>query len=71
MSVDLSFVSIGCNRLANCASWSSSGLIAYGAGSFVALYNMNVCFFFNFYFMIYSYIYLFLLGSTCLDITWT
>jgi len=37
--VKLRYVSVGCNKLANCASWGSNGLLAYGASRFVALYS--------------------------------
>lgn len=39
MKPTLNFVSIGCNRLGNCASWSTNGLLAFGAGNFVGLYD--------------------------------
>jgi hypothetical protein len=35
----LDFISIGCNKQANCVSWGRNNTIAYAAGKFVALYN--------------------------------
>jgi len=32
------YISTGCNRTSHCVSWSSSGLVAYGSGSSVAIY---------------------------------
>eukprot|EP01027_Heterolobosea_sp_BB2_P000716 GEZU01001052.1.p1 GENE.GEZU01001052.1~~GEZU01001052.1.p1 ORF type:complete len:355 (-),score=49.58 GEZU01001052.1:95-1159(-) len=40
-SASLSFVSIGCNRIANCATWGKNGLYAYCGNTFVALYSPN------------------------------
>ena len=40
----LSFISIGCNKVANCAHWGTNGIVAYGAGNFVALYDVEVDF---------------------------
>ena len=38
----LSFISIGCNKVANCAQWGTNGIVAYAAGNFVALYDVEV-----------------------------
>eukprot|EP01102_Stenamoeba_stenopodia_P015164 TRINITY_DN5143_c0_g1_i1.p1 TRINITY_DN5143_c0_g1~~TRINITY_DN5143_c0_g1_i1.p1 ORF type:complete len:843 (+),score=179.65 TRINITY_DN5143_c0_g1_i1:107-2635(+) len=41
---ELEFVSIGCNRLANVAEWCPDTMyVAYGAGSFVCLYDVSCC----------------------------
>ena len=37
----LEYISIGCNCLHGVADWGQSGLVAYGAGHFVALYDVK------------------------------
>jgi hypothetical protein len=39
----LEFISIGCNRFTNCIDWGQNNLIAYGAHTFVAIYDPEVC----------------------------
>jgi len=39
MSVGLDFVSAGCNCLHGCAEWGENGLVAFGAGRMVGLYD--------------------------------
>ncbi|ORX62251.1 WD40 repeat-like protein [Hesseltinella vesiculosa] len=39
LSVTSEYVSIGCNSTTQAAAWSSTGLVAFGADKFVAIYN--------------------------------
>jgi hypothetical protein len=39
----LTFVSIGCNRIASCSHWGKNNLFAYAANQFVAIYDPIVC----------------------------
>eukprot|EP00761_Pharyngomonas_kirbyi_P001902 gb/GECH01001906.1/.p1 GENE.gb/GECH01001906.1/~~gb/GECH01001906.1/.p1 ORF type:complete len:809 (+),score=191.80 gb/GECH01001906.1/:1-2427(+) len=41
MNSELRFLSIGCNRVANCAAWGINELYAFAAGSFVGLYDQK------------------------------
>lgn len=44
MSVSLSFLSVGCNREPECLDWHHGlNLIAFGAGSLVAIYDPEQC----------------------------
>lgn len=37
----LDFINIGCNRVAGCSHWGRNGLLAYGAGKFVAIMDVE------------------------------
>lgn len=39
MNPELSFISIGCNRIAGCSQWGKNNIFAYAAQKFVALYD--------------------------------
>lgn len=41
-TVDQSYISVGANRSSSCSASTSSGLLAYGAGHLVALWNADV-----------------------------
>lgn len=41
MSYSLDFINIGCNRVAGCSHWGRNGLLAYGAGRFVGLMDVE------------------------------
>lgn len=40
--VRLRFISVGCNRLVNAATWGRNNLLAYGAHNMIALYAPDV-----------------------------
>lgn len=33
------FVSVGCNRISNCASWGVNNFVAYAAHKFIGIYD--------------------------------
>lgn len=33
------FVSVGCNRVSNCATWGVNNLVAYAAHKFIGIYD--------------------------------
>lgn len=37
----LDFINIGCNRVAGCSHWGRNGLLAYGAGKFAAIMDVE------------------------------
>lgn len=55
LNANLSFVSVGANRIANCSDWATkNGLFAYAGNVFVVLYDaikvIRKCY--NFYFFV-------------------
>ena len=42
MAVEISFTSVGCNRVVNALDWGHDGCIAYGGHNLVAIYDPKV-----------------------------
>ena len=42
MAVEVSFTSVGCNRVVNALDWGYDGCIAYGGHNLVAIYDPKV-----------------------------
>ena len=42
MAVEISFTSVGCNRVVNALDWGHNGCIAYGGHNLVAIYDPKV-----------------------------
>eukprot|EP01126_Amoeba_proteus_P056933 TRINITY_DN7215_c0_g1_i1.p2 TRINITY_DN7215_c0_g1~~TRINITY_DN7215_c0_g1_i1.p2 ORF type:complete len:103 (+),score=16.44 TRINITY_DN7215_c0_g1_i1:30-311(+) len=40
-SYQVDFISIGCNRVSGCTHWGSNKILAYGAGRFISLYDVE------------------------------
>jgi elongator complex protein 2 len=43
VAVSAEYISIGCNKITQAASWGLNGTVAYGANALVAIYNPLVC----------------------------